>query len=323
MKLRQLAGTTQNSSNDNPELSAIAVNELIEAAPILEVAEFYTHSGNADKPRKGAATVGGSSRALNADFVGNVATPQFGDVALKIIGDKVIIDRAHQRRGQDIGSVVIEELQSVARGIGRHFMDLFVNADSDAVATVFNGLKKQIVGSDILLLEAAENGAQVILGNDNAAKRSQQMFKLYIDQLLAEVGGASFLLANRKTLGYLRAIGMEYVRSANMQDIFSNAGNRLIGDYFGVPVFDAGYKKDNATPVIGNDEVQGTSENCTSIYAGKFGEKADLTFATNIGLEVKDLGLVGAQRQISIELDTDLVRLSPACAKRLAGIRLA
>ena len=47
-----------------------------------------------------------------------------------------------------------------------------------------------------------------------------------------------------------------------------------------------------------------------------------MSVATNIGVEVKDLGLVGVHYVHSVEFDADLVLLNDLSVARLEGIRL-
>ncbi|MFN6991808.1 MAG: hypothetical protein ACK4MM_03680, partial [Fervidobacterium sp.] len=79
----------------------------------------------------------------------------------------------------------------------------------------------------------------------------------------------------------------------------------------------------NGNKIIGFNETVGQANDCTSVYAFRFGEKENLCFATNsYGIEVKDLGLVGVHYTYSVDFDLDLVLLNDRAVAKLEGIRL-
>jgi len=92
--------------------------------------------------------------------------------------------------------------------------------------------------------------------------------------------------------------------------------------YNEVPVRPAGYDR-NGNRVLPHTETVGTSNNCTSLYAVRFGEKADVTMATNVGVEVSDLGIVGVHYTHNVDFDADLSILNDKAAARLEGIIIA
>lgn len=304
MKLQQI------SANDT--LTQQVVAQMISRATVLEFAEFYPIVGNADYARKAATASGGQFRALDSDYASNVVTPAYANPTLKILGDKVQVDRAHERRGLDVASVRARELMSFASNLGKQFQYYFFNGTVSS--TQFNGLKAIVPSGQ--KITAATNGISVTLGNDNTAKTAQQNFLELINQLIQKVdGGAQALFMNAKALSRLTTIAREFIQWQ------PNTFGQLIPYYNGVPIRDAGYDKTGAL-VIPQNETVGTSTDCTSIYAVRFGEGADLSIATNVGVEVKDLGLVGVHYTHSVEFDADLVLLNDLSVARLEGIRL-
>lgn len=304
MKIQQI------SANDT--LTQQVVAQMISRATVLEFAELYSIVGNADYARKAATASGGQFRALDADYPSNIISPAFANPTLKILGDKVQVDRAHERRGLDVASVRARELMSFANNLGKQFQYYFFNGVLSG--TQFNGLKAIIPAGQ--KITAATNGISVTLGNDNTAKTAQQNFLELINQLIQKVdGGAQVLFMNARALSRLTTIAREFIQWQ------PNTFGQLVPYYNGVPIRDAGYDKTGAL-VIPQNETVGTSTDCTSIYAVRFGEGADLSVATNVGVEVKDLGLVGVHYVHSVEFDADLVLLNDLSVARLEGIRL-
>ncbi len=304
MLLRQISVSDQ--------LTQSVITAMLERSTVLQYAQFYSMTGNADYMRKSPTASGGQFRALNSDYSANIVNPQFADVALKIFGGKVEIDRAHERRGQDVASVRAMELLNFARNLGKNFQKEFFNANG--TGDTFTGLKLLIPSSQ--KLTPATDGIQVPLGNSDTAKSAQQKFLEWLDTLIETVdGGPQVLFANGALISRLTAIAREYI------DTQMNEFGVPVKFYNGIPIVNAGYAADGSL-VIPNNEICGTSTDCTSIYAVRFGEKADLTIATNIGVEVKDLGLVGAHYIHSVEFDACPILLNDKSVARLEGIRL-
>jgi len=306
MKLQQIS--------KKETLTQRVVGRMTKYAPILMLAEFYSMVGNADKPRKSATASGGKFRPLDDDFPANQVTPQFADVALKIFGDKVQVDVAHERRGGDIASVRLSELDNFSKNLGKEFQNQFTNGDS-GTATNFDGIKKLVPSAQ--KITPAENGIEVPMGNDNASKKAQQIFLEQLFSLLEKIdGGAQLLYMDSKTLSRLNSVAREFIRYERDKDF----GIR-IGYFNEVPIILSGYAKDGSL-VIGHNETVGTSDDCTSIYAMRFGERSDLTIATNIGVEVTDMGKVGPHYVHNVELDAAPALLNNKALARLEGIRI-
>lgn len=304
MKLQQI------SANDT--LTQQVVAQMISRATVLEFAEFYPIVGNADYARKAATASGGLFRALDTDYPANVITPAFANPTLKILGDKVQVDRAHERRGLDIASVRARELMNFAKNLGKQFQYYFFNGVVSG--TEFNGLKAIVPSGQVIT--AATNGLSVPLGNDTTSKTAQQKFLELLNQLIQKIdGGAQVLFMNANALSRLTTIAREFIQWQ------VNGFGMLMPYYNGIPIRDAGYDKTGSL-VIPQTETVGTSTDCTSIYAVRFGEASDLSVATNIGVEVKDLGLVGVHYTHAVEFDVDLVLLNDLSVARLEGIRL-
>ena len=75
---------------------------------------------------------------------------------------------------------------------------------------------------------------------------------------------------NSDVIARIETIGRHYVRTATVKDIFGN--DQEVLTYKGVPMLDAGDKMGLDEMVLENDEVCGTSSDCTSIYIGTSGE---------------------------------------------------
>lgn len=310
MKLNQMSG--------GDAAKQAVVRAVMMAASILEFAEFYKMVGNADDLRKTSTGNGGKTRALNSDYPDNQIDPDYARPSLKILGDKVETDLAYERRGFDIPSVRAANVLEVAEGIGRKFQDLFFNG-VEAVGTPndFDGLKVLTPAAQIIS-PAGGNGLQVISGSDNAAKKSQQQFKELLDLLIERVkGGPDVVVMDGQLHARLSSIAADQVsyrvNEFGQQEAFYN----------GIPLRRAGFTdRAQSARVLGFNETQGTSTDCTSVFAMKFGEMRNVTVASNIGVDYRDLDLVGVHYTELIDFDASLALQDDRAVARLDGIRL-
>lgn len=304
MKLHQI------SSSD--ELTQNAILKMYERSTVLQVAEFYSMYGNAENARKAASASGGQFRALDSDYAANIVTPAFASPALKILGDHIQVDQAHERRGTDVASIRASELLNFCMNLGKQFQNYFFNGDTTISANQFDGVKKLIVSSQ--KITASTNGLSIDSGNSDTAKSRQQKFLELLEQLVESVeGGAQALFMDGKTLARLSSIAREFITTQ------PNSFGIPVKYFNGVPLYPAGYDR-NGTKILPHNETTGTATNCTSVYAFRFGERSDLSIATNIGLEVKDLGLVANFYTHKVEMDVVPVLLNDKAAARLEGI---
>ncbi len=304
MKLNQI-------SISDPETQSV-VAKMMERSTVLQFAEFYSMSGNAEYARQAASASGGVFRQLDADFSPNIISPAYTNPALRILGDMVQVDQAHERRGSDVHSVRAAELLHFAGNLGKQFQNYFFNGDSSNYGDQFDGLK--IITPQSQTLVASTNGLSVDTGNSDTAKTKQQKFLELIDVLIESVeGGAEVLFMDGKTLSRLSSIAREFLTTDK------NSFGQPVRYYNGVPVVSSGYDK-NGLRVIPHTESTGSATNTTSIYAARFGARADLSIATNIGVEVKDLGVVGAFYTHKVEMDAAPVLLNDKAVARLTGL---
>lgn len=316
MRLDQLSGDILQQADSNPALRAVALANLRASSQIFEYAQFYSFLGNADLPKKAATEAGGSQRSVDSDYAAVTGSPTYGNVALQIFGDKLLTDIANERRGGNIESERVRELITFCSRMGKYFMYQIINGSG--TPPQMHGLKNLIQAAQIFTLGGGSDGGYVPLGNSDTNKADQQAFLESLDNLINHAGAGAILIAGPKMISRLTAIAREHVLYTNVDGVFG-----LVAIYNGVPIVNAGYSKDLTTLVISETDTVGDSiNNCTSIYAVRFGERQDVTIGTNVGLQVRDLGLVGTQYSTLVEMDADLTILNPLAAWKLQGIML-
>jgi hypothetical protein len=312
--------TLQEISASDRLVSAF-LSELREEAPLLPYIEFYSMVGNADAPRKASSAEGGGYRQLNQDYGPNEVDPAFGNPQLAILGDKVETDVAHERRGADIPSVRAQDLRAFARYFGKFFHDQIVNGAGQGGSPIkLNGIKGLLPmnNDQAIYAEDNSNAHEVSYGNSNSATKSQQQLKVKLNRLIAKVdGGPDVLLLSDALLQFITSIFEAQVETTRTEF------GTLLTTYNRIPMVPAGYAPGGGA-VIAQDENPGSITSDTqSIYALKFGEKMDLSYATNVGLQVMDKGVVDVHYTYHVDLDMQAALLNDQAVARLAGVAIA
>lgn len=299
-------------------LKSIVMNNMRAAAPILEYAEFYTFKGEADKVYPKSNTTVGQFRALN-----NSVTPQTTDLGTpktidwKILSDAVRTDRALIDRGVVVSDEHIRSLTEAALSLGRYFTDQLINGTG--TGETITGLKSLITGSQSVVFDTADGGV-IPFGDTEANKAQQLKFLEQLNKIIYSMN-PTCLIMNSALISRLETIAMGFLRVDNIKNAVG--ANQRILSYKGVPIVDAGYKKDDSTPVIDNAETVGTNNDATSLYAVKFGERKDTTLnTTETGLKVIHNPKKDNFVQTDIELQYNLNVINVKSAVRLRGLRV-
>jgi hypothetical protein len=301
-------------------LTQIALSIVLEEAPLVGIWEFYPHPGNSDNPRKDSSASGGQYRSLNDDYPDNEVDAAFQNMILSIIGDVVQTDQAHERRGFDLASVRASDLRQFARSMARFLIDEHINgAGQGSSPPKLNGLEGMLPMSDSQAIYAESNSTPLTVqnGNSDSVVSAQQQLKRKIKALIQSIdGGADALLMSNNMHAFLTTVFEE-----NFERRETDWGVDVMM-FDGVDIYGLGYDY-AGTPVIDQDEQPGSiTTNTQSIYAAKYGERADLAMSTNEGLVVTDTGLQGNHYEYNVELDAQQGRLNDRAVARLAGVEL-
>lgn len=307
--------------NSQAEFRELALATLYANFPLAMYAHFYSFAGNSDTPRKsGSEFDAGQTRTVATGYVAKERQPRFGSAVLKIYGDKVATDIANNRRGIDVPTQRIRDLEKFCASLGRYLMHALVNHDTGANGQHTNGLKAlaEDIGENVALGDG--DGLALPRGNDNAAAMAFGRMTEELDHHIEDIdGGVDVILSNSTFISRLGTMGSRFVQTDTVQDIYGE--NQRVTTYKGIPLVNAGWRPDRGGYVIGNDETVGTSTDCTSVYLVNYGEEEDVTIASNVGIDVIDLGHVEEKIKALVELDIDQVVLNERSLKRLSGVR--
>lgn len=317
MKLHEIQANAQSQELDSV-LRGVVMNNMRSEAPVLEHAEFYTFTGNADNVYPDSATKTGKFRDLNETVTPE--TSAVGDpvsIGIKILSDTIRTDRALIDRGIVVEDEHLRSLSAGAKALGRYFTDMLINGTG--ANKQIKGLANLLTGSSLVTFDT-ENGGLLPFGDTDANKAQQMKFLEILNRYIYAVN-PSVIVANADFIGRLETVASGFLRVSNIKDAV--ASNQRILEYKGIPIINSNRKKDDVAEVIPVDETVGTSTDCTSIYLVKFGERKDTTFnTTKTGLKVIHNPKKDNFVSTDIELQYDLSVLNAKSAVRIQGIRL-
>lgn len=276
-----------------------------EFSPVLEDLQFVQVQGNSYRYNLEDTLPEVDFRAVNAPYNESAGTVTAQSETLAIFGGVVDVDRYLQQvRGSVNDQRALQtrlKVKSLALAFTREFFkgDATVNPDS------FNGLAKRLTGGQVITADA---GA----GNGDVLKLE------HVDQLIDAVwNGPDVLYMNKANRRKLIQLG----RETELVTVEMDAAGRVRTYYDGIPV--KVVEKDNHNDdVLGFDETVGTEDECSSIYAVRYGADEFVCGLTNGGIQVEDLGLIANPPvyRTLIEWYVGLAVFNPKSAARIKGI---
>ncbi|MFF9477923.1 major capsid protein [Streptomyces sp. NPDC014733] len=262
------------------QLQRGVIETFVQESPILDRLPLIQVTGNAYKNNEESSLPGVSFRAVNEAYPESTGTLNQHIETLAILGGDADLDKfIVQTRGHLNDQRAIQTMLKV-KAASIHFADQFFNGDTEVNPKGFDGLRKRLLGAQVL---DAKETDPVANGHD---------FFDTLDALIAQVrgvngsNGALYMNAAVRAKiesGFRRLGGGELLREVI-------AGKSTV-TWKGVPLLDAGQKLDGADVL---PLMAGTGGGQTSdIYAVRFGTSeadAGVSGLTNGGVQVADLG---------------------------------
>ena len=259
------------------------IETIITESMILELLPFMEVTGTAVTYNREATLPAATFYDVGDTWT--EATPTFTQVtaALKILGGDADVDRFLQQTRSNLNDQRATQTAMKVKAARMQFQDAFFNGDTAVEAREFDGLKKRLVGGQVI--DAATNGLSVLGASD--ADRHAFLDKL--DELIASVRGEVAALFMNKTI---RMSLRSSARRLGRWDMTRGEFGQSIELYDGIRIIDPGDGPDG-TAVLPQTETQGASAVASSIYAVALSsDEAEPGVAglTNGGVQVYDLG---------------------------------
>lgn len=294
------------------------IETFVQESPILDRIPFLPIEGNAYAYNEEAALPGVAFRSVNEAYTESTGTVNQKSESLVILGGDADVDKFIVRTRGNLNDQRAVQTRMKVKAASYKFQDTFFNGDVAVDPKGFDGLKKRLVGAQVI--DAATNGMGPVAG-------AHDFFDL-LDALVAQVDGLNgsngAIYANRSVIAKIKSSarrlgGVEMVREALTQ--------KMIATFNGIPLLDPGQTAAGAD-ILPRTETQGSSSVASSIYAVKFGQDEGdkaVTGLTNGGVQAYDLGELQEKPayRTRIEFYTGLAVFGGKAAARLRGVLAA
>ncbi|WP_369376116.1 major capsid protein [Streptomyces sp. cg36] len=301
------------------DLQRGVIETFVQESSILDRLPLLTIEGNSYAYNEEATLPGVQFRAVNEAYAESTGTVNQKSESLVILGGDADVDKFIVKTRGNLNDQRAIQTRMKIKAAAYKFQDAFFNGDVATEPKGFDGLRKRLVGAQVV--SAGTNGAPIV-GADG--KDSHAFFDL-LDALIAQVPGLTnangALYANRAVIAKIKSAarrigGYEMVREA--------LTGKMVATYNGIPLLDPGQTAAGAD-ILPQTETQGAATDASSIYAVRFGQAEDdraVTGLTNGGIQVTDLGELESKPsyRTRIEFYTGLAVFGGRGAARLNGV---
>lgn len=297
------------------DLQRGVLETFVQESSVLDRIPFLTIQGNAYAYNEEATLPGVQFRSVNEGYSESTGTVNPKSEKLVIMGGDADVDRFIVQTRGNLNDQRALQTRMKVKSASYFFQDNFINGDTAVTPKGFDGLKKRLVGGQVIA--TATNGMGPVAGGHD--------FFDALDALIAAVPGISgsngALYCNSKVIAKIKSSarrlgGVEMVKEA--------LTSKMIATYNGIPLLDIGQTA-AGVDIIPQTETQGSSSVASSIYAVKFGgAEGDqaVTGLTNGGVQVRDLGELDTMPvyRTRLEFYTGLAVFGGKGAARLTGV---
>lgn len=292
--------------NPTPLASGV-VQIFAESNPVLALMPFVNIAGNSYRYNREETLPGIAFRDFNQGYTESTGVVNPHTERLTILGGDSDFDVAQIKMGTGDNDTraVYDALK--AKSLAYTWLKTFFNGDTAVDPNSFDGIKIRVAPRQTLI--AGANGASITLEA--------------LDELCDLVaGGPSVLFARASIVRQYRSLCRILGGTTPESVMIPNFGQAAI-THNGVPLIglDETYFPDSFIP---KDEVQGTANDTTSIYAVKFGPDAVHGIQTG-PVDVRDLGEIDSKPayRTRVEWYSGVVVKHPYAIARLKGVKAA
>ncbi|MDP9379476.1 MAG: phage major capsid protein [Chloroflexota bacterium] len=279
-------------------LVAGVVETVVKESAILKYLPWMTITGSALTYNQEAALASAAFYAVGDTWTESTPTFNQRTATLKVMGGDADVDNFLGRTYADPNDLEATVVAAKAKAPAYAFADAFFSGDSVANPKQFDGLEKLITDASQSLSLGA-NGGQLTLDK--------------LDELLDTVtpGRPDVIFMSKRTRRKLSSLRRS---SGAMLETGVDQFGQHVTYYDGIPV----ETDDN----ISDAQTVGTSTNCSSMYAVKFGFQDGLLGIDNGGLQVERLGSLETKdaTRTRIKWYVSLVLFRQGAAAKLTGI---
>lgn len=261
-------------------------------------------TGNAYAYEKDRILPGTAFRAVNEAYTESTGVVNQATETLTILGGDADVDRFIQRVMTSAPEVQLaNQTRMKLESAHATFIDTLFNGDVNIDAKSFDGLRKRLVG------------AQVI---DSATPMNTDAFLTELDLLFARVHGGApdVVYVNNIVLPRLKSLGR---KAGGAEYVMSEITGKREWTWNGVPFLDAGEHWS------GRQVLDSTQNDMYAIKLAKDVNQVGVLGITNGGLQAEDLGQLQEKpaHRVRVEMYAGVIVQGGKAAARLRNIQLA
>ena len=281
---------------------------FVQESAVFDRIPLESISGNAYSYNVEAALPGTGFRTVNEAYVESTGVLNQKTESLVILGGDADVDRFLQATtGQSVGDLRATQTRMKVKSAQATYVDAFFNGDVNVNPKGFDGLKKRLVGSQVI---------------SSTAATTTEGFLDDLDSLfgLVEGGTPDVVYANQTQIAKLKSLGRKV---GGAEYINSEITGKREFTWNGVPFVDPGAHW-SGRQILPMDDAAGGD-----FYAVKFAQSIDgdagVLGITNGGLQAYDLGELQDKPayRTRIEFYTGLAVQGGRAAARLTGVKNA
>lgn len=295
------------------------IETFVQAGSVMDRIPFMPIEGNAYAYNEEGTLPGVEFRAVNAGYSESTGTVNQKTESLVILGGDADVDRFIVKTRGGLNDQRAVQTAMKVKAATYKFQDAFFNGDTAVDANGFDGLKKRLIGGQVI--SGGTNGIPIV----GSSVTDIHAFFDKLDELVASVPGLDgtngALYSNSKLIGKIKSAA-RHISADVFVEKDVNGKRQVVWN--GVPILDAGTTAAGGT-ILPLTETQGSVSVAGSIYAVKFGQDEGdqaVTGLTNGGVQVYDIGELETKPayRTRIEFYTGLAVFGGKAAARLTGV---
>ncbi|MFF3552936.1 major capsid protein [Streptomyces tsukubensis] len=301
------------------ELQRGVVETFVQESSILDRIPLLPIEGNSYAYNEESTLPGVAFRSVNESYAESTGTVNQKSESLVILGGDADVDRFIVQTRGNLNDQRAVQTRMKVKAAAFKFQETFFNGDTASDPKSFDGLRKRLIGSQVI--SAGTNGAPIV----GAGANDSHLFFDLLDNLVASVPGLTSangaLYANRQVIARIKSAAR---RIGGYEMVRESLTGKWVPTYNGIPLLDPGQNAAGAD-ILPQTETQGTATDASSIYAVRFGQTEDdraVTGLTNGGVMVDDLGQLETKPayRTRIEFYCGLAVFGGKAAARLNGV---
>jgi len=266
-----------NKLNDGDVKKSAIIEMFAANSDLLRVMPFEDVPGGSLSYTKEGKLPGVAFRGFNESYTGSEGVMNPEVEVLRIAGGELDVDKAIIKTRGEQARTTQEAMKVKAMALA--ISAKMINGDSEVNPREFDGLRKRIVGY------------QLVPANLTAPAANSPLTLEALDEAIDRVDGATHLIMSKTMRNKLSSAARNGV-GGDMDFTLDEFGQR-VAIYNGLPILIVDYDQDGAKIIDFNEAGPGAGTSSQSIYIVSIGSNK-VTGLQNGSMDVKDLGEIDA-----------------------------